>query len=157
MNTLSTAAIVIYLFALVAILLMELIGYWKTFEKMGESGWKALIPIYNGYLMYKRTWVAKMYWIMFALTIANSLIMEFGNSISASYIVWAFITFAISTVITIIQSDKLSRAFGHGHWFTVGLVLLGPIFIMILGFGSSEFTDCVCGSKEISKIQTKKE
>ena len=26
---------------------LQAIAYWKIFEKAGEPGWKALIPIYN--------------------------------------------------------------------------------------------------------------
>ena len=33
--------------------ILVIIGQWKMFEKAGESGWKALIPIYNLYILYK--------------------------------------------------------------------------------------------------------
>lgn len=29
------------------------IGYWKLFQKAGEQGWKALIPVYSSYIMLK--------------------------------------------------------------------------------------------------------
>lgn len=54
----------------------------------------------------------------------------------------SFLTFAIYIavfVIAIISLHKLSKAFGHGAGFTVGLVLLSPIFILILAFGSSQY------------------
>ncbi|NZA37287.1 DUF5684 domain-containing protein [Eubacterium callanderi] len=39
----------------------------------------------------------------------------------------------------IIQTHKLSKAFGHGAGYTIGLLLLRPVFILILGFGSAEY------------------
>ena len=44
-----------------------------------------------------------------------------------------------SAVISIMQNIKLSKAFGHGGGYAVGLILLQPIFILILGFGKSTY------------------
>lgn len=38
---------------IIAVLVITLAGIWKTFTKAGESGWKALIPIYNNYIMLR--------------------------------------------------------------------------------------------------------
>jgi hypothetical protein len=42
-------------------------------------------------------------------------------------------------VISIIGLHKLSKSFGHGIGFTIGLILLEPIFLLVLGFGSSRY------------------
>ena len=42
-------------------------------------------------------------------------------------------------IIEINEDSKLSKSFGHGAGFTVGLVFLNPIFKLILGFGSSQY------------------
>ena len=42
-------------------------------------------------------------------------------------------------IITCLIYDKLAKAFGKDTGFTVGLVLLNPIFMGILAFGSAEF------------------
>jgi hypothetical protein len=44
-----------------------------------------------------------------------------------------------AAVIGIIDIHKLSKSFGHGVGFTLGLIFLSPIFTLILGFGSSEY------------------
>lgn len=36
--------------------LLVVIGAWKMFEKAGEAGWKAIIPIYNMYIVFKFAW-----------------------------------------------------------------------------------------------------
>ena len=35
---------------------------------------------------------------------------------------------------------RLSRAFGHGFLFGLGLVFFYPIFLLILGFNSDKYT-----------------
>lgn len=42
---------------------------------------------------------------------------------------------------------KLSKAFGHGIGFTLGLIFLSPIFMLILGFGNSQYI----GKKQINR------
>ncbi len=50
-----------------AIILATFAGLWKIFEKTGEQGWKALVPVYNYYIwlkVLKRPW-----WWVFILII----------------------------------------------------------------------------------------
>ena len=42
-------------------------------------------------------------------------------------------------VIDFKEKQHVSKAFGHGFGFGVGLFLLHPIFSMILGFGSDQY------------------
>ena len=39
----------------------------------------------------------------------------------------------------IVVMNDLSKAFGHGLGFTLGLIFLSPIFYLMLGFGSSHY------------------
>src|SRR5271170_4087212 len=51
---------------LLVILAATIVGLWKIFEKAGEKGWKALIPIYNYHIwikILKRPW----WWIFIFL------------------------------------------------------------------------------------------
>ena len=45
----------------------------------------------------------------------------------------------IAVVLSFKQSMKLSKAFGRGAGFGIGLFLLGPVFRLILGFGSARY------------------
>ena len=49
------------------------------------------------------------------------------------------VTGVISCVIEIIYCVRTSNAFGHGVGFTLGLIFLNPLFLLILGFGSSKY------------------
>lgn len=87
---------------------------WKVFTKAGQPGWAALIPIYNTYIVTKI--VGRPGW-------------------------WVILTIIpyVNIVFTIILAHDLSKSFGHGGGFTVGLVLLGIVFLPILAFGSSTY------------------
>lgn len=98
----------------VIVLVIAFAGTWKMFTKAGVPGWGALIPIYNTYLLCKiagRPW----WWVLLMLIPIVGLI-----------------------VLVVVWYD-ISRAFGHGGAFTLGLVLLTFIFTAILGFGSSQY------------------
>ncbi len=91
-----------------------IIAMWKVFEKAGEEGWKCLIPIYNAVVLLK--FVGKPWWwlFLFIIPVVNWI-----------FIIWTY--------------NMLSKSFGKDEAFTVGLVLLGFIFIPILGFGKAKY------------------
>ena len=111
------------------------IAYWKIFEKAGEPGWKALIPFYNTYTQFKFTWNPNMYWIVLACTIVGGCLTASEGPLTY---VGSLLSLA-SAIINIIAANKLSKAFGHGVGFTIGLFFLNPIFMLILGFSSDEY------------------
>ena len=112
--------------ASLVITVLTLIAMWRIFEKAGEGGWKVLIPIYNLYIMCK---ILKMhFWLMIIAIIC--LIIPFVNIIAAIYLIYVAFAFDF----------RLSRAFGHGFLFGLGLVFFNTIFILILGFNSDKYT-----------------
>ncbi|ANH82294.1 hypothetical protein A8C56_16195 [Niabella ginsenosidivorans] len=94
--------------------IIVIIALWKIFEKAGRSGWEAIIPIYNMYILLKI--VGKPGWWLILMLI------PFLNFI-----------FSIWTI------NMLSKSFGKDEGFTVGLILLGFIFYPILGFGNARY------------------
>lgn len=112
--------------------IVQVIALWKIFAKAGEPGWKALIPFYNGYIQFKISWSTTMFWILLACVFVGSILNSFVPFIG-------IIVSLAGTVISWISSHKLSLSFGHGIGFTLGLIFLNPIFILILGFGSSRY------------------
>lgn len=124
---LSVAVIVWYVLLVIA--------NWRIFTKAGEAGWKSIIPVYNMYISYKISWNTMMFWIMLAVMALNIIFSAIGGTAAAVGKIFA----VASAVIMIAQSYKLAKAFGHGVGFTIGLVILNPIFLLILGFGSSQY------------------
>lgn len=118
----------------------QVIAYWKIFDKFGEPGWKSIIPIYNTYIRFKATWNAKMFVLLIVLCVfAGMGSVGEGTAIGLIFAILSLIA-AIAILVILVMADyKLSKAFGHGAGFTVGLVLFDPIFKLILGFGGSRY------------------
>lgn len=118
--------------------LLGVIAKWKLFTKAGEAGWKSIIPIYSDYIMYKLSWETMMFWIVLILAIVASIISGILGDTVVSIVIQAVIT-VVMLVISIIEQYKISLSYGHGVGFCIGLILLNPIFMIILGLGSSEY------------------
>lgn len=115
-----------------------IIADWKIFVKAGEPGWKSLIPFYCAYIQYKLFWNTCFfpvflisYLILFFYQLADitslaSALLCIGNSV-------------VSLVLHVVSTHKMSKAFGHGIGFTLGLLFFEPIFSMILAFGDSQY------------------
>lgn len=114
------------------------IAWWKLFTKAGEKGWKAIIPIYNFYVQCKLTWAPKFFWIILILTLVSWIVSAIP-AIAAVGIWVSIIIGIIVIVLTIISEYRLAKAYGHGGGYTVGLIFLNFIFMLILGFGKSEY------------------
>ena len=91
--------------------LISIIGQWKVFEKAGQPGWAAIIPIYNIYIMTKIGGKPGWWTIL-------CLLLPF-------FVIWIF--------------NMISKSFGKDEWFTAGLFFLGFIFWPILGFGDAKY------------------
>ena len=115
--------------------ILQIIANWNIFTKAGEAGWKSLIPIYGDYVSYKIAWQTSYFWLNFILGILLSYVSNanLNESMFLSLIVIPL------TVINIMYCVKLARAFGRGIGFAIGLILLQPIFLLILGFGSDQY------------------
>ena len=98
----------------IAIIVVMIIAEWKIYEKGGQPGWAVLIPFYNIYVLLKM--VGRPGW-------------------------WLLLMFIplVNLIIGIIVLNDLSKSFGQGVGFTLGLIFLSPIFILILGFGDYKY------------------
>ena len=106
----------IELFITLALTVLVFAGFWKTFEKAGEPGWAAIIPIYNLYVLVKISGNAWWWVILFFIPLINLL-------------------------ATVKISINLASKFDRGVLFGLGLALLSFIFYPILGFGGSQYRD----------------
>ena len=108
--------------------ILLIVAGWKIFAKAKEPGWAILIPFYRNYISFK------MYWgngWLFLVPIVIS-ILTFLPLVG-----WVFTIVGI--VIHVMTQYKKAEAFGERIGFTVGLILLEPIFNMILAFGHYEY------------------
>ncbi len=129
----------IYLIFALVWWILQIIANWNIFTKAGEAGWKSLIPIYGDYISYKIAWQTSYFWLSFILGIVASYVSSANLNESMFLTVIATVLRIVIAVINIIYCVKLSKAFGHGIGFAIGLILLQPIFLLILGFGSDQY------------------
>jgi hypothetical protein len=97
---------------------------WGTFQKaspQGEPAWAAFVPVYN-FIVLLRIAGRPRTWAWFLLL---ALIPTIGGI--ALFVIW------------IIVVNDVSKSFGHGGGFTVGLVLLPIVFWFILWLGASRY------------------
>ena len=130
--------------ALLSVFTLTLCMRWFLFTKAGEKGWKALIPFYSDYVLYKLVWSGKIYLVlMIGFGAAFVTGFTFGL-ISAGF--GGFLAFVMSIVVasayalaSLILQFKVARAFGQSNYFALGLYLLNPAFVAILAFGDCKY------------------
>ena len=105
---------VFMILVIIACVVLVYIAQWKIFKKAGKEGWKALIPVYNSYTMLQ---ILNMEPMLCFLTLLPGA----------------------SFMLNIVMMVKLAKSFGKSTGFAVGLILLGPIFLMILAFGNGKY------------------
>ena len=99
---------------IVAFVVFIIAAMWKVFEKAGQPGWAAIIPIYNIYIMTKIAGKPGIWTLFCIIPIVNYVFM-----------IWL--------------TNMISKSFGKDEGFTAGLILVGFIFWPILGFGSAKY------------------
>ncbi len=128
--------------------ILEVIGYWKVFDKAGEKSWKSIIPVYRKYVIYKSVWGANICWIWLAAVVIDRVISDYvSGTIGMLSVVFGIVAF----IIDVKMKRRMSRSFGHGVGFTIGLVLVEPLFVFILGFDKSRYLGVVESSKKAKK------
>ncbi len=112
----------VFLLIWLAVLVISVIALWKIFEKAGVEGWKALIPIYNGWVLAeiagKPGW-----WGLVSLLAWIPLIGPI-----------------VAVVVYVLIALELAKRFGKDTTFAIlGLVIFNLIGLLILGFGDAKY------------------
>jgi hypothetical protein len=95
-----------------------IVGMWAVFEKAGEPGWQAIIPIWNFIILLRIA--GKPWWYILLLLIPCVGIVA-------------------AIVIQVQICMEISSRFGQGGGVAVGLFFLPFVFYPILGFGSAQW------------------
>lgn len=97
-----------------ALLILMIVSGWKIYEKAGKPGWACIIPIYSAIVLLEI--IGKPWWWLLLMLIPG---------IGLIWAIWA--------------TNLLSKSYGQGVGFTIGLLLLSPIFYPILGLGDAKY------------------
>lgn len=122
----------------IVVSVLNIIGCWKIYNKFGEPGWKCLIPVYGTWVQYQYTWKPQMAIVVWALGFGGDLLVSLMAEGSVLYYVFGIIS-VVGWIISVIGYHKLSKAFGKGVGYTIGMVLFPSIFMTILGLGKSQY------------------
>lgn len=85
-----------------------------VFRKAGEPGWQGFVPILNTFVLLKVAGRPLWWFLLLLVPVVNLVVLV---------VVW----------------NDVSRSFGHGTGFTVGLVLLPLIFLYVLWLDGSTY------------------
>ncbi len=114
MNEVSSSGNPLLAIMCVVIIIFGLACEWIVFQKAGEPGWKAIVPLYNMYTMYKFCWGNGWMFLLTFVPVAN-------------------------IVVTLMLAYKLAKSFGHGIGFCLLYIFFPIIALPILAFGNSRY------------------
>jgi len=99
----------------VAIIVLMIVSAWKINTKADKPGWACLVPIYGTLVLLDI--IGKPWWWI--------LLLIFLPGLNLIWAIW--------------MTNLLSKSFGKGTGFTVGLIFLPFIFYPILGLGDAKY------------------
>lgn len=130
---------------------LEIVGKWFTYKKMGIPGWKCIIPFYNSYVLADKVdgdSLAAWYVVTEAVMVIASAFTNSDPTLESMTTGWEGLVTILGgvaaiafIVLTCVVFNRVAKGFDHDGGYTVGLVLLPFVFFPILGFGSSEDFD----------------
>lgn len=129
-------------------MILMIIAEWNLFKKFGEKSWKSLVPYYNSYIMYKHSWSKKAFWVYILSTTIFDMTQyasqqwaqnDPAGSWKTLFVLIGLPFGIVAAVCSILYAIRLAEAFGKGIAFSIGLLLLYPVFIGILGLGKSQY------------------
>lgn len=97
-----------------AFVILMIAAMWKVFEKAGEPGWAAIVPIYNLYILLKIAGKPGWWVLLFLIPFVN-------------------------IIVAIIALIAVAHRFNKGTGFGLGLTFLGVIFFPILAWGDASY------------------
>jgi hypothetical protein len=98
----------------IVIYVVFVIGAWKVFTKADRPGWWSIIPIWNAVVLLQIT----------------------GRS---GWWVLGYLVPLLNLFVQIRWGIEMAQSYGRGIGFAIGLILLEPLFLVILGFSDVRY------------------
>lgn len=129
------------------IIIVLIASFCKVYEKMGEDGWKAIIPIYNIYIL--NTKIQKRNPSLIAIHIVFLILLFyieqeiiFSRYYDDEKILIMLVILLIVMLVNLIYMGILyygiAKGFKKSKKFAIGLIFLPIIFLPILAFSEKE-------------------
>lgn len=134
----------VYFETAVALLLVYYIALtvaqYKLFQKAGEKGWKALIPIYSVFVSHHLIGMRHIWFILDLIFWGIEILLEvFHNTppwVEETFFSVAIVVTIISEILHII---RLCYCYTKSELFGIGMFLCPPLFSLILAFSKDEY------------------
>ena len=114
-------------FVVIMLIIFYMVTLWKFAVKVGKPGWSLFIPIYSSFVWVD---IAKMDSIWCLLSFAPRIVKYmYPGDVNISLLASIF-----SLIIHFCLYDSIAKRFGKDTGFSIGLLLLNPIFLAILTY-----------------------
>lgn len=144
---------VLSLIILIGLSGLMIYSWWVLYDKMGEKGWICLIPFYGRFVLFKRVWEGKIYFISLIFGViaflssglsSSSLLIDLAANGAAlmgtgGLLIFAIIFSMISFAMQMMLNWRMVKCFGRGFGVFLGLTFLPIIFLPILAIGRASY------------------
>ena len=101
--------------------ILDLTGNAMLLKSTGQKMWIGFIPVVNDFFIFRSFWNAKMFVVYIASFTINILASKSDN------------VCIVALIVEIMITDRISKAFGKSALWTLGLLIIFPVFAIILG------------------------
>lgn len=127
--------------------ILAVAGTWRIFIKIGEEGWKCIVPFFNEYIAFRAVWNTRSFWKMIGASIAagvcigvTQVLFETGHdTINIGVSILSLVLLIMSLAYQIRFCNKMAKAFGKGTGMTLLLIFIPFVATAILGFGPARY------------------
>jgi hypothetical protein len=98
-----------------------LVAMWRIFTKAGQPGWKAIIPLYNTYILLKIVGRPGWWLLLFLASVIP------------------FVGAIVTLVVAVIVYNDLAKSFGRDVGYTILLIFLPVVGFPLLAWGSAKY------------------
>lgn len=103
----------------------------KLLNQKGEKGVKFLVPVYGGYLFFKKTAdCGIMYWFFAIVLVLGSLSYQLSPIFTLVFLI-------LTVFFNFVFAVNLAAAFDQGMGMAIGLFLLPIVFYFVLAFSKA--------------------
>lgn len=131
-----------------AVQILDIVASWMLFEKAGEHGWSAIIPVYNfivkckiAFGSYKQAevYIAICAALVFLLAVIACIAPMLNVPESVNYILFAVVMMCYLGLLVIlgIQNYHFGKVFGKSKAWNICMIFFAPVMIAIMGFSKN--------------------
>ena len=118
----------------VVFFLIDAIGLFKLYGKMGEKQWTAIVPFYKEYLAFKNVYNTKIFWIFMILDLVSTILIGFDATVIS------MIGCVLAIIVIVIQvkyAKNFAAAFGRKGGFAVLTFFFPGIAYLYAGYSNN--------------------